>query len=293
MTWFLLASCTALFEALKDVASKQSLKSLDEYVVLWAFTGVGALALVPVLLLTTGWPEFGPRFGWAALFGGSLNVFAYLCYIRAIKIADLSLTVPLVSLTPLFLLVTSPLIVQEYPSWGDVFGVVVLIVGSYVLNLQTTPTNEPRSSYWAPLRAMATNPGSRLMLMVAFVWSITSNIDKVGVQNSSPLMWVIVLFSCVSCGTLPFALRRGKGAFVQAFAQAKLLGLTGLLNIVGVGFQMWALTLAPVTQVIAVKRMSTLIAVLFGVFWFGESGLRERLLGAAIMVAGVALISLT
>ncbi|NJM56747.1 MAG: EamA family transporter, partial [Synechococcales cyanobacterium RU_4_20] len=41
MTWLLLAGCTALFEALKDVASKQSLKNLDEYVVLWAFTGWG------------------------------------------------------------------------------------------------------------------------------------------------------------------------------------------------------------------------------------------------------------
>lgn len=286
MTWLLLAGCTALFEALKDVASKQSLKDLDEYVVLWAFTGVGAIALVPVLLLTTGIPELGPNFGWAVLVGGSLNILAYLCYIRAIKISDLSLTVPLVTLTPLFLLVTSPLIVQEYPTLGDGVGVVFLIVGSYVLNLQTC-----NAGYFAPIKALFTNLGSRLMLFVAFIWSITSNVDKVGVQNSSPLFWVMVLFTCVSCGALPLALRRG--GFVPALAQVKLLGLTGLLNVTGVGFQMWALMLAPVTQVIAVKRLSTLIAVLFGVFWFGESGLQERLLGAAIMVAGVALISLT
>lgn len=248
--------------------------------------GGGAIALVPVLLLTTGIPELGPNFGWAVLVGGSLNILAYLCYIRAIKISDLSLTVPLVTLTPLFLLITSPLIVQEYPTLGDGVGVVFLIVGSYVLNLQTR-----NAGYFAPIKALFTNLGSRLMLFVAFIWSITSNVDKVGVQNSSPLFWVMVLFACVSCGALPLALRRG--GFVLALAQVKLLGLTGLLNVTGVGFQMWALMLAPVTQVIAVKRLSTLIAVLFGVFWFGESGLQERLLGAAIMVAGVALISLT
>ncbi len=287
MSWLLFAGLTACFEALKDVTSKQSLKALDEYVVLWAFTGIGAIALLPVLWLTTGMPNFGPYFAQAIFMGGSLNVLAFILYTRAIKIADLSLTVPLVTLTPLFLLVTSPLIVQEYPTWGDGVGVLFLIVGSYILNLQAR-----NQGYWAPLKAIVANRGSRLMLAVAFIWSITSNLDKVGVQNSSPIAWAIALFTFISCGTLPFVLRRGWSGIAQALPEAKTLVWTGLFNATGVGFQMLALTLVPVTQVIAVKRMSALLAVLFGVFWFGEQGLQERLLGAAIMVFGVALISL-
>ena len=55
---------------------------------------------------------------------------------------------------------------------------------------------------------------------------------------------------------------------------------------------MLALTMAPVAQVIAVKRMSTLISVGFGHFFFGEKGMRSRLLGAGIMVSGVVIMSL-
>ena len=288
MIWFLFASTTACCEALKDLTSKQSLKTLDEYVVLWAFMAVGAIALIPVLLFTTGMPTFGPRYGQAVLFGGGLNVLAFWLYTRAIKTSDLSLTVPLVTLTPLFMLVTSPLIVQEYPTWGDAIGVLLLIGGSYVLNSKANSGD----SVWAPFKAIATNPGSRMMLGVAFLWSITSNVDKVGVQNSSPLAWAITLFTVISAAMFPLAMRRGWRGLSEALPQAKRLTLTGLLNALGVGCQMAALTLVPVTQVIAVKRMSALFAVLLGVFVLGEEGLRSRLLGAGIMVLGVALISL-
>jgi len=251
---------------------------------------VGAIALMPVLLLTTGIPTFGPRYGQAVLLGGSLNVLAFWLYTRAIKTSDLSLTVPLVTLTPLFMLVTSPLIVQEYPTWGDAVGVLLLITGSYVLNSRVKTGSG--QSVWAPFKAIATTPGSRMMLGVAFLWSITSNVDKVGVQNSSPLAWAITLFTVISAAMLPLALRRGGRGLVEALPQARRLTLTGLLNAMGVGCQMAALTLVPVTQVIAVKRMSALLAVLLGAFVLGEDGLRSRLLGAGIMVVGVALISL-
>lgn len=292
LIWFLFASITACCEALKDLTSKQSLKTLDLFVVVWAFMAVGAIALLPVMLLTTGWPSFGPGYGGAVALGGGLNILAFWLYTRAIQSSDLSLTVPLVTLTPLFMLLTSPLIVQEYPSWGDGVGVLLLIGGSYVLNLQA-PQAGDRRSIWAPFLAIAHNPGSRQMLAVAFIWSITSNIDKVGVQNSSPLAWAITLFAVISLAMFPFALRRGWGGFQGALRQRRLLGVTGLLNATGVAFQMAALTLVPVTQVIAVKRMSALIAVLLGVFILGEAGLRSRLPGAGIMVVGVALISLT
>jgi len=290
MLWLLFASLTAGFESLKDVTGKQSLKTLDEYTVLFSFAAIGALGLFGVMLVTTGIPTFGPGYGWALLIGGGLNILAFMLYVRAIKIADLSLTVPLVTLTPLFLLFTSPLIVQEQPTLADSFGVVLLVIGAYVLNLKP----QPQQPVWAPLSAMVNNPGSRMMLLVAFLWSITSNFDKVGTVNSSPLCWGASLFSVVAAGMLPFtiaaALRRPQPG--QLRSQLPILGLTGLFNATAVGFQFAALTMAPVTQVIAVKRMSTVISVLFGCLLFREPGLGQRLPGAAIMVAGVAVMSL-
>ncbi len=292
--WLFFASLTAFFEACKDATGKQSLKTLDEYSVLFGFMAVGVIFMLPVLAIA-GIPAIQSGFWLALLVGGSLNILAFTLYVRALKLADLSLTVPLVTLTPLFLLVTSPLIVQEWPTGADALGVALLVVGSYVLNLSP---HAPSGStvwdlFWAPLVAMARSPGSRLMLCVAFIWSITSNFDKIGVLNSSPLLWAIALFTVIAGGMVPFVfLRRGSRGLKPLVAQWRLLGVTGGFNAIAITFQMLALTLAPVAQVIAVKRMSALLSVLIGHFFFGEKGLRERLLGAAIMVSGVVIMSL-
>jgi drug/metabolite transporter (DMT)-like permease len=295
--WLLLASLTAFFEACKDATGKQSLKTLDEYSVLFGFMSIGVVVLCPVLWLSGGIPTLQPNFWWALLIGGSLNIWAFTLYVRALKIADMSLTVPLVTLTPLFLLATSPLIVQEWPTWADGIGVILLVIGSYALNLQAPTVDAPalsvssRPPLFSPLLAMVRNRGSRLMLFVAFIWSITSNFDKIGVVNSSPLFWVFSLFAVIAAGMVPFVFRPGRG-LKPLVAQWRLLGITGGFNVIAVTFQMLALPMAPVTQVIAVKRMSALLSVLFGHFFFGEKGLRSRLIGAAIMVSGVVIMSL-
>ena len=292
MLWFLLSSGTALCEALKDVTGKQALKSLDEYSVLLGFSTVGALLMGSFMLMTEGVPTLGPRYGLALLVGGGLNILAFTLYFRAIKTADLSLTVPLVTLTPLFLLVTSPIIVGEWPTGLDAVGVVLLITGSYVLNLK------PSEGFTlAPLQAITANAGSRTMVCVAFLWSITSNFDKVGTLNSSSLFWGMSLFTTVALGMVPFVaqriLQKGLQNVVSPLrVQAKFVLLAGIFIAIGVSLQFAALTMAPVAQVIAVKRMSALISVGFGYFLFGETDLRERLLGASIMVSGVAIMAI-
>ncbi|MEL6813304.1 MAG: DMT family transporter [Cyanobacteria bacterium J06598_3] len=156
--WLFFASLTAFFEACKDATGKQSLKNLDEYSVLFSFMFVGAMLMLPVLLLTEGLPTLQPGFFPALLIGGGLNILAFTLYVRAIKIADLSLTVPLVTLTPLFLLGTSPLIVQEWPTWADGIGVLLLVIGSYVLNLRPGPSTPPS----LPIATTPLSPGSKV-----------------------------------------------------------------------------------------------------------------------------------
>ncbi len=289
MIWVFFAALTTLFESLKDVGSKQSLKYFSTYHVAWATQVFTVLFSLPTLAWT-GWPHLGPNFLLAILAGGSLNVVAFLLYVQAIQEADLSLTVPLVALTPVFLLATSPLIVHEYPSWGDGVGVVLIVLGSYVLNLR------PGQHDWrSPLRAMVKNSGCRKMLLVAFLWSFTSNFDKMGVVNSSAQFWTISLAAFLVLGMLPVLILQRKktqpGLEVKPAQAWKFLIITGLFSALAIGFQMVAIGMTTVAQVIAIKRMSALLSVGFGHWLFGETGLRERLTGALIMVAGVLIIT--
>jgi drug/metabolite transporter (DMT)-like permease len=286
MIWLAFAILTAFFESLKDVSSKKGLASIDEYIVAWVSIVFAAVFLIPVLLCTKI-PTLNNQFWVALLIGGSLNVISFVLYIKAIKASDLSLTVPIVTLTPLFLLVTSPLIVHESPGIADAIGVFLIVMGSYVLNLR-----ERHKGYFAPLRAIVREKGSRLMFIVALIWSITSNFDKVGVINSSPLFWSTALYSFLAIGILPIVLYKSRQNLDQIVPNAKILATIGLFHALAIGFQMVAISYTLVTHVIAIKRTSALISVLFGHFLFKERGLQERLLGAVIMVVGVIVMTL-
>jgi uncharacterized membrane protein len=281
MIWLAFAILTAFFESLKEVLSKHSLNQLDTYVVGWASMMFTALFLLPVVWIAHP-PPLGPQFGLALLCGGSLNVLAFTLYIKAIKASDLSLTVPMVTLTPLFLLVTSPLILQESASTADVIGIGLIVCGSYVLNL-----NARSQGYFAPIRALFREPGTRLMFLVAFIWSFTSTFDKIGVQNSSPIFWAFALFTFLAIGMLPIALIKSRPHLFQIKYNLRILSCIGLFTAISVAFQMMAVNLTLLTNVIAIKRCSALMSVYLGHLIFKEKGLQERLLGAAIMVTGV------
>lgn len=286
MMWLILAILSAFFEALKDVVSKHNLKANDEYVVTWSLTFFTAVFLTPLLFIIEI-PPLNQQFWIALLIGSSMNAVIALLYIKAIKLSDLSLAVPLVALTPLFMLLTSPLIVGEYPNFFDGIGVFLIVMGSYLLNIK-----EKSQGYLAPFKALLHQPGSKLMLLVAFLWSITTNFDKIGVQNSSPIFWVFALLTTMSVLLLPVLLHKTSNPTRKIIQYLPMLMATGFFNALGVIFQMQALTMTLVVQVIALKRTSVLMGVLFGHFIFKEKDIQERFLGAAIMMGGVLFITL-
>ncbi|MEG4445922.1 EamA family transporter [Microcoleus sp. AT9_B5] len=286
MTWLIFGILTAFFEAVKDVFGKQNLKKSDEYVVAWSLSFFSVIFLIPWVLYT-GIPPLNSQFWLALLIGGSINAVTALLYIKAIKLSDLSLTLPLVALTPLFMLVTSPLIVGEYPNFFDCIGILLIVSGSYLLNIK-----EKSKGYLAPFKALLDEPGPKLMLIVAFLWSITSNFDKIGVKNSYPIFWLFSLFGTMTVLLLPVLLHKTPNPGQKILKQLPMLAAMGFFNAIGVIFQMQALTLTLVVQVIAIKRTSVLMGVLFGHFIFKEKDIQQRLLWAGIMILGVLFISL-
>lgn len=285
MTWVVFAALTALCESAKDVLGKRGLSKGDEYLVAWAWRFFALPFLLP-LLFFIDIPTLRPAFWWALLVSGGLNVATSVLYIKALKASDLSLTVPMVAFTPLFLLLTSPLILGEVPGAAGLFGVLLIVFGSYLL-----PAGRRGRGLLAPFRALFTERGPRLMLLVALVWSVTANVDKIGLRASSPLFWSIAVNTFIAGALLPLGLprfrrsRRAAGGLGDLYA----LGLAGALTYI---CQMTAINLTLVPYVIAIKRTSTVLSVLWGGLLFRERGMRQRLLGAAIMLAGVLFITL-
>lgn len=287
MIWLLFALFSALFDSLKDVSSKRSLKHVDEYAVSWAFRFFATLFILPVLFFA-GIPSIGSRFWEAMIIGGTLNIVTTVLYMKAYKHSDLSITSPITAFQPLFLLITAPVMLGEFPSTVGLMGVLLIVFGSYMLNIR-----QKQNGYLAPFRALFKEKGPRMMLAVAFIWSITSNFDKIGVQNSSPVFWTFAQSLFLAMGLLPLALYKSKQKFMQILPHFKKLAPIGLFSALTLVFQMTALGFALVAYVSSIKRTSSVISVIFGHFVFREKGVKERLAGAVIMVLGVLLIALS
>lgn len=305
MFWLIFAWLTALFESFTDVASKKSLKNVDMYLTAFFIRFSAFLFLIPVLFLVIflwGVPTIGPQFWVALLIGGSLNVLTTVLYMKALKHSDLSISVPMLAFTPLFLLVTSPLIVGEFPTTLGLVGIILIVSGSYILNI-----NEFKKGYLAPFKALLQEKGPKLMLIVAFIWSITSNYDKIGAVNSSPIIWVVAVNLFIAISIFPILLTSNKdyfqkkrsslvkdGSYWELIKENKnILLLTGFLSALTIIFQIYAITLTLVAYVIAIKRTSVCFGVIWGHIIFHEKGVKERLTGAVVMVLGVVLIILS
>ncbi len=287
MIWFLFAIGSAFFQSVSDVFNKTSSVLADEYLVAWFAKFFAFLFLIPVLLFTSI-PAITGLFWVPFVITAVLNVVAIVLYVKALKASDLSLAAPMLSFTPVFLLLTGPVLIGEFPSFVGLLGVLSVFVGAYFLNLRKRTVG-----FWEPLRALANERGVRLMLVVAFLYSITSVYAKVAVMNSSPLFWVVSDSLLCAVILFPFFWLNSKNKLSKIQSGWKSLVLMSVSSALAVLSQMIVISLTLVAYIISIKRLSTVFGVFWGKLLFKEKDFKERLVGAIIMAAGIILIALS
>lgn len=290
MLWFVLALFCAFALATSDALVKKVLgRGYDEYLVAWFRLLWGLPVILPLYLLFPA-PVQGLEFYRAALLALPLELTALLLYVRALKLSPLSLTVPFLSLTPVFLLVIPNLLLGERLTPGGAIGVALISLGGYALHFSSL-----RNGALEPLRLIAREPGSLCMIGVALIYSITSTLGKQAITASSPVVFAAFYFPLLALLMSPYALwrfRRAPGKSVEIGGIVRATLLPGVLFGLMIVSHSLAINMANVAYMISVKRLSLLIGVLYGHLLFGEKGVRERLLGTTLMIAGVALVLL-
>ena len=128
------------------------------------------------------------------------------------------------------------------------------------------------------------------MLGVAALWSVTSVLDKVCVTRSSPVFYMSAFHLLWVAGILPLLLITRRPILPTARREWRLLGLIAFTHVGTLLAQMIAIQFTLVSYVIAIKRAGMLLSVLIGARFFGEQNLKRRLLGAAVMSIGLALV---
>jgi drug/metabolite transporter (DMT)-like permease len=289
MHWFPLTLICALSLALADTATKKWLSDRSAAELTLIRFGLPGLLLAPILLIQ-GIPAPPPIF-WAWLAAAMpLEIVAMLLYVRAIRDSPLSATLPYMAFTPVFTVATGQWLLGEAVSARGLFGILLVVLGAWGLNLEQVGRH-PRT-WLAPFRAIVRERGSRLMLMVAAIYSVTSVLGK-GALNLMP-------GAALSFGALYFALLGGLAWLVFGLRQPATVAATlrggprawgvAVLMTIMILTHFLALAQAETAYMIAVKRLSILFGILLGAWVFREIRLGRHLFAAGAMVAGVALI---
>jgi drug/metabolite transporter (DMT)-like permease len=255
------------------------------YVVTWAFIALSA-PWTALALMRQGMPPLGDEFLRAALISVAVNMVGTTLHVKALTLSPLSLTMPFLAFTPLFMLVPSWVVLGERPSALGFAGIVLIVSGGYAMHL-----DKIRGGFLAPLRAIASEKGSLLMLVVAAIWSISAVFDKVATVASSPAFYTTFFSLAFALAYAPFFVFGMKKGAPDLATWPRLL-LLGLFTAIMILSQFTALEMTVASYVIAIKRAGMVLAVVFGHFFFKEKHLRERLAGALLMTAGVILLSL-
>jgi drug/metabolite transporter (DMT)-like permease len=285
MLWFMLALTAALSTAVNDTISKRFFSHLSPY-------EMGLIRLLyasPYFLLgliVVPWPTVDATFWGCLAVGLPLEVAAFMCYMRAIKVSPLSLTLPFLSFTPAFVLFTGYILLGETLSVQGIMGVVLIVAGSYVLHL-----SKARGAWMTPFKAILGEEGSLLMLLTSFLYSFTATLGKLAIQHSSQPFFAVTYFTALlllMAGLFP---RMGHG--IGRLTERPLPGImAGLVLALMIFTHTLAISLVEAAYMLSVKRSSLLFGVLFGALIFKEENVGERLLGASFMMAGVCFITI-
>lgn len=286
MNWFLLSVLTALAVATQDAWVKKYFSSGTAYEMA-AYPMVFSLPLLLATLPLVPIPPLDGLFLISVVIGIPLNGVCFLMYMRAIKISPLSLTIPYLAFTPTFLIGTGYIFLNELPDWWGAGGILATCAGSYVLNIE--------SGKWSPLspvKAIWQETGSRLMLAVAFLFSFSAVVGKVGIVHSSPLFFSVSFFLTFNLVLVGFLAGLKKIRIRSMWRRRRIGAMAGLFFFLQIIFHGYAIAMTKAAYMIAVKRLSVLISVVYGGLFFQETNLVLRFCGALLMVCGALIILL-
>ncbi len=229
--------------------------------------------------------KFNTQFWIGFLGSGIIQVINTVIYMRAISKGDISTVMPMLSFTPLVLLIASPFTIGEFPSSIGLIGILLVVLGSYLLNLDLKKMNPLE-----PFKAILKNKGTRYMLVVAVLWGISGVFDKISINNSSVLQHVTFLNVLVFISMTVIVVSQNKFDLGKMKESKADLFLVSLFTTGSYLFHYIALSLTLVAYVVSMKRISGVFSVLLGAYFLNEPNLRQRLLGSIVMFIGVLLI---
>ena len=180
-----LSISAAFFKATKSILNKYAVESINEFTVSWAIRFVSVFIFVGFLLSFRNVYVPSSNVFWWALLVNSIGLSMTTILIsKAFKKSDISVISPILGLVPIAVVFPAIILLQEIPSKLSGLGILLVSIGIYLLQYDKT------TSIFKPVLRLRNDTGVQLIVIALAIISILPSIDKIGIQSSSPIIWV-------------------------------------------------------------------------------------------------------
>ena len=288
MSGITLAMIATVFFVIQIGFQKRLADKTNVYIIMWSTWTLTSIAF-GIATLFNGWPTITSDFWMVMIINVPLLIIANFLIIRAVQVSPLSLTVPYLAITPVFSLFTSWIILGEFPSPVGVVGILLIPIGAIILQKTNGSPGEKLT-----LQSFTREKGTLYTIIVAIIWSVTGNYDKVGINASSISAYLFLIGASVTITFFLYLLFKQRTTFIHE--TRKHLGLIVMVALslgVAVGLQMAAIQKTIVPYVLSIKRAGLILgSIAIGAWFFGEKNFRKKIIGGLVMTAGVLMILL-
>lgn len=211
------------------------------------------------------------------------NSCAFIAFIRAIEIGEISYVAPISKIVPVFVLPIEIVFLGESLTTLQLFGILLATLAVYVANFTG-------NSLLDPIRYAARSRAAGFALLSAALYAVGDVGRRVTLQELSlpPELLVLGLLGGMALVLLPQAARTWDGISgdIPKFLAA------GVLVAVAEHLTALAFSLAPASIASPIINTQAIVAVILGGVLLGEKAFRTRLIAAVLAIFGVALIAL-
>ena len=288
--WQVLAIISALFSATAAIFEKKALFKSDPLVFSLLVSAFTLLFTLPFILFV----DFNmvTNLAVVVLFIKSvLGASAFLLVMNGLKYNDLSNSLPLLVFTPAIVAVLAFFILSEQISTLEISGMVLLLAGTYFLQLK-------KGGGWlSPFLFVKRNKAQWYILGAIAIFSTTSILDKTLLSGyhlpPEAFLPLQQLFYTLIFLVL-FLFRKGNYQPIQQqFHNTwKLILAVALFAVIYRYSHILAIKAGSVALVLSIKRTSVFFATVFGGRYFKEQDIVRRSIAVLVMVAGTVIIIL-
>src|SRR5262245_46571379 len=277
-----LVFAAVLFAAACHAAWNATIKrGLDPLVTTVAIS-IGAAAVSLVLLPLVGLPAIA-AWPWVVA-SVAIHLFYFAALIESFRWGDLSQVYPIArGSAPLMTAALSTTLIQERLGAGGWFGITLVVAGVLLLSLRG-------GRKFGRLDRGAVG----FALFTAVTICAYSVVDGVGARQAGGAnTYSVALFVGIGPVMTLYALARNGRAAIADAARLWRTGLAGgTLQLGSYGIAIWAMTVAPIAIVAALRETSVLFGALIAVVVLKEAVRASRIIAGLLIVLGLALIRL-